>query len=59
MEGKAKVHYARCYGRAEPIRFALSATGVDFEEVELMNKLIEGEEGEKDWQEKKKNYEFE
>lgn len=45
MEGKAKLHYFKAFGRAEPIRFALSATGVEFEEVVLKNKMSDGEDG--------------
>lgn len=59
MEGKPKLHYFKLYGRAEPIRFALSALGIDYEDVELNGKFTGGEEGEKEWQETKKKFEFE
>ena len=59
MEGKAKLHYFKLYGRGEPIRFALTALGVDFEEASLKGQLTDGEEGHKEWVETKKKYEFE
>ena len=58
MEGKPKLHYFKLYGRAEPIRFALTATGVDYEDVLLKGGLTDGEEGTKEWAETKKKFEF-
>ena len=57
MEGKPKLYYFKFFARAEPIRFALSALGVDFEDVAL-KKYTDGEEGDKEWEEIKHKFEF-
>lgn len=58
MESKPKLYYLEAYGRAEPIRFALCATGVDYEDIVVPNKYTGGEEGIKGWEEMKSKFEF-
>lgn len=58
MEAKPVLHYFKYYGRAEPIRLALTYFGIDFDEVVLKHESSDGAEGAEEWKEKKKNYEF-
>lgn len=45
MESKAIVHYFKYYGRAEPIRLALSYFGIEFEDVVLKHESTDGADG--------------
>ena len=56
MESKAVLTYFKYFGRAEPIRLALAHFGIEFTDVEIKHVHSDGEEGEKEWNEKKKDF---
>lgn len=58
MDSKPVLHYFAYFGRAEPIRMAMTALGIEFEENVIKHEHSHGEEGKAEWEEKKKNYEF-
>ena len=58
MESKPKLHYFGFWARGEIIRFALAALGLDYEEVTVPSKLIDGAAGVEAWKAKRGEYEF-
>lgn len=56
MESKAVLTYFKVFGRAESIRLALAHFGIEFTEVEIKHIFTDGEEGLKEWNEKKKDF---